>query len=97
VQLEGLARGQIAAGQPTHLVIDGKTLTHVLGDTNLEAALAVLGSLCTSVVVCRASPSQKARIVAVMREYELRLVTDKHRTYLGRWFAGQNRSLGVRC
>eukprot|EP00191_Tetraselmis_sp_GSL018_P012504 CAMPEP_0177598192 /NCGR_PEP_ID=MMETSP0419_2-20121207/12185_1 /TAXON_ID=582737 /ORGANISM="Tetraselmis sp., Strain GSL018" /LENGTH=1412 /DNA_ID=CAMNT_0019090555 /DNA_START=264 /DNA_END=4502 /DNA_ORIENTATION=- len=51
------------------LVIDGPTLSHILG-TELEPKLAKLGSLCASVVVCRASPSQKASIVRMMKSYE---------------------------
>lgn len=80
----------------SNLVIDGKTLTHILGHAPSEAGLAALASRCTAVVVCRASPSQKARIVAVMREHESRLAKDQHRTPIGRWIAGQTRSLGVR-
>ncbi len=53
------------------LVIDGKTLEHVLG-TPLEPLLAQLGSQCGSVVICRASPSQKAAIVRMMAEFEVR-------------------------
>lgn len=34
--------------------------------------LAELSSRCSSVVVCRSSPSQKAAIVRMMMEYELR-------------------------
>ena len=54
------------------LVIDGQTLTHILG-TNLEPLLAELGSYCSGVVVCRASPSQKACIVKLMRDHEFKL------------------------
>ena len=52
------------------LVIDGKTLEHVLG-TPQEPLLAQLGSQCGSVVICRASPSQKAAIVRMMAEFEV--------------------------
>ena len=52
------------------LVIDGKTLEHVLG-TNLEQSLALLGSHCEAVVICRASPSQKAAIVKMMTKFEV--------------------------
>ena len=52
------------------LVIDGKTLEHVLR-TPTEPLLAQLGSLCGSVVICRASPSQKAAIVKMMAEFEV--------------------------
>ena len=52
------------------LVIDGGTLTHILGDAEAEWALASLGARCGSVVICRASPSQKAGIVNMMRKHE---------------------------
>ena len=51
-------------------MIDGKTLEHVLR-TPTEPLLAQLGSLCGSVVICRASPSQKAAIVKMMAEFEV--------------------------
>lgn len=51
-------------------MIDGKTLEHVLR-TPLEPLLAQLGSQCGSVVICRASPSQKAAIVKMMAEFEV--------------------------
>ena len=56
------------------LVIDGKTLEHVLG-TNLEQSLALLGSHCEAVVICRASPSQKAAIVKMMTKFEVSSVS----------------------
>jgi hypothetical protein len=96
MQLTNRARGQRLTLEPTQLVIDGKTLTHILKDQELEKQLATLGALCTAVCVCRASPSQKARIVAMMREFEIAKVTDPCHTSLGRWFAKQHRNLGVR-
>ncbi|KAL3132559.1 hypothetical protein ABBQ32_009098 [Trebouxia sp. C0010 RCD-2024] len=57
-------------GRVGELVIDGKTLEHVLR-TPTEPLLAQLGSLCGSVVICRASPSQKAAIVRMMTEFEM--------------------------
>lgn len=60
-------------GPKTHeLVVDGHTLSHILG-TNLEPLLAELGTYCRSVCVCRASPSQKACIVKLMKEHEMKL------------------------
>jgi magnesium-transporting ATPase (P-type) len=97
MQLTQEAETLLGTHEPTQLVIDGKTLTQILKDDDAEASLAKLGSLCTAVVVCRASPSQKARIVAMMREYEIRIVTDPHRTRIGRWLARHNRNLGVRA
>ena len=70
-----------ALGSPVHpgeLVIDGGTLSHVLG-TPSEALLASCGARCGSVVICRSSPAQKAAIVRVMTDYEMlqvRLVLD---------------------
>ena len=55
-------------------MIDGKTLEHVLGSP-LEPMLAQLGAQCGSVVICRASPSQKAAIVRMMAEYEVSSIT----------------------
>eukprot|EP00891_Asterochloris_glomerata_P000836 jgi/Astpho2/836/Aster-00685 len=65
------------------LVIDGKTLEHVLG-TDLERGLALLGSHCEAVVICRASPSQKAAIV------DKAVGSSKG---LSRWLKHQNRRL----
>lgn len=76
--------------------MDGRTLTHLLGDPPSEEALADLGSKCSAVVVCRASPLQKANIVTMMRDYEMRLVAGKHSTPFGRWFARRRRKLQVR-
>ena len=95
-QLTTEARARRDAGEPVELVVDGKTLTHVLGDRAQEAALAQLGSTCTAVVVCRASPSQKANIVSMMREFEVQLVAGRHHTFLSRWFAKRRRKLKVR-
>lgn len=52
------------------LVIDGGTLSHILG-TEMEQELAKVGAQCGSVVICRSSPSQKAAIVRMMSEYEM--------------------------
>ena len=64
---------QMTVGKVGELVIDGKTLEHVLG-TPQEPLLAQLGSQCGSVVICRASPSQKAAIVRMMAEFEVLLI-----------------------
>ena len=56
-----------SSSRPPELVIDGRTLSHVLGRPEAEAALAELAVRCSSVVVCRASPSQKAGIVRMMK------------------------------
>lgn len=78
------------------LVVDGKTLHHILGDSDAEQRLAKLASGCGAVCVCRATPSQKANIVNMMRRWEL------HIAQLGitfgplRWLARSNRNLQVR-
>ena len=50
-----------------------------------EAALAELGSHCAAVVICRASPSQKAAIVHMMDEFELRRAGGRGRGFRGWW------------
>jgi magnesium-transporting ATPase (P-type) len=52
------------------MVIDGPTLNQILG-TEVERVLAELASKCTTVVVCRASPSQKSAIVEMMKTYQI--------------------------
>ena len=51
------------------MVVDGRTLSRVLG-TPAEPLLARLADRCSGVVVCRASPSQKAAIVRMMRAFQ---------------------------
>lgn len=70
-----LADGAIL--NPLHvgeLVIDGGTLSHILG-TDMEQELAKVGAQCGSVVICRSSPSQKASVVQMMIEYEMSQVS----------------------
>lgn len=55
----------------SEMVIDGKTLSYIL-DKDTEQLLAEIGSYCSGVIICRASPSQKASIVGMMRQWELR-------------------------
>lgn len=61
------------AVHPGELVIDGGTLQHILG-TEAEQLLASVGSRCGSVVICRSSPAQKAAIVHMMAEHDMRQV-----------------------
>lgn len=56
-------------GARAEMVIDGRTLGRVLGSPG-EEALAELASLCGGVVVCRASPAQKAAIVRMMARHK---------------------------
>ncbi|CAG8528415.1 16324_t:CDS:2 [Acaulospora colombiana] len=49
------------------LVIDGETLKYALDDS-LRGLLLDLGKRCNSVVCCRVSPLQKAKVVALVKE-----------------------------
>ena len=49
--------------------MDGRTLSRILG-TEHEPLLAQLANACSGVVVCRASPSQKATIVRMMKRFQ---------------------------
>ena len=51
------------------MVVDGRTLSRILG-TAAEPLLAELANMCSGVVVCRASPSQKATIVRMMKRFQ---------------------------
>ncbi|EFJ44669.1 hypothetical protein VOLCADRAFT_121291 [Volvox carteri f. nagariensis] len=63
----------------TELVVDGRTLDMVLDRRPLAARLAALCASCASVVVCRASPAQKAALVQLMRDYRRRLAAARRR------------------
>ncbi len=78
-----------ANARTAEMVIDGPTLTHVLG-TPAEETLAELGAQCGAVVICRASPSQKAAIVRLMTQYELK-VAEKGSTGILRFIRRQAR------
>ena len=67
----GKGGGGGCGAPPPELVIDGRTLSQVLGSP-AEALLAELAGRCASVVVCRASPSQKAGIVRMMQARRVR-------------------------
>ena len=60
------------ASLPPELVVDGRTLAHLLARPAAEAGLADLAARCAAVVVCRASPSQKAAVVTMMKRRRLR-------------------------
>lgn len=62
---------------------------------SLEAQLAYLGSLCSGVVVCRSSPSQKAAIVRIMREFELRKLEEGPGGPLLQFFRRKNGAIKV--
>jgi magnesium-transporting ATPase (P-type) len=57
---------------PLELVVDGRTLGHILGRPLPEAALAALAGRAASVVGWRASPSQKAAGVGRLKRDRLR-------------------------
>ena len=56
-------------GKGAEMVIDGGTLAGILGEGPDEMLLASMLVRCSGVVVCRASPSQKAGIVGMMKRY----------------------------
>ena len=56
-------------GHAPEMVVDGRTLSRILG-TASEPLLAELANMCSGVVVCRASPSQKATIVRMMKRFQ---------------------------
>ena len=64
--------GGTLAAPPLELVIDGRTLASILGHPLAEADLATAAGRASAVVVCRASPSQKAAVVAMMQRDRLR-------------------------
>ena len=51
------------------MVIDGQTMARILGDAGDEMLLASLIVRCRGVIVCRASPAQKAAILNLMKRY----------------------------
>lgn len=60
---------QAGAFATPEMVVDGRTLSRILG-TDAEPLLAELANQCSGVVVCRASPSQKAAIVRMMKAFQ---------------------------
>ncbi|KDD73748.1 hypothetical protein H632_c1873p0, partial [Helicosporidium sp. ATCC 50920] len=78
--------------QAEEMVVDGPTLAHVLGDARLSRKLAVLASHCRGVVIARSSPSQKAGVVALMKEYEMDVAAGESRG-LVRWYKRYRRRL----
>jgi len=52
------------------LVIDGHTLHSVFGDEELELRFLDVATVCKAVIVCRASPLQKALVVKLIRYNE---------------------------
>ncbi|GFR47246.1 hypothetical protein Agub_g8931 [Astrephomene gubernaculifera] len=69
------------------LVVDSRTLDMILDRPSLVRQLAALCAGCASVVVCRASPAQKAALVRMMREHRRR-TAEARRRRRWRWLAG---------
>ncbi len=65
----GLYTWLVLQGHTPEMVVDGPTLKRILG-TASEPLLAELANMCSGVVVCRASPSQKATIVRMMKRFQ---------------------------
>jgi magnesium-transporting ATPase (P-type) len=57
------------------IVVDGSTLTDIESDLTLLTLFISLGVKANSVIVCRASPSQKAKMVSKVRELDKTKVT----------------------
>lgn len=55
-------------GRKMSLVIDGITLNHVLSDDVLATLFIKLGWRANSVIICRASPKQKADIISIAKK-----------------------------
>ena len=65
-QLE-TAGEQVADGRSVALIIDGDALQQALEDENARQLFVRVADRCRALVVCRASPLQKAQVVGVMR------------------------------
>ena len=49
------------------IIMDGPSLTNVLGDKEAEKLLLKIATMCKAVIACRVSPSQKALIVKLVK------------------------------
>jgi magnesium-transporting ATPase (P-type) len=54
---------------PRGLVIEGAAIEIMLGDSELEEILFAVANTCDSVIACRVSPAQKAKLVQLVRRY----------------------------
>ena len=70
-------------GHSPEMVVDGRTLSRILGPDS-EALLAELANMCSGVVVCRASPSQKATIVRMMKRLQVAQLSGTVSAWLAR-------------
>ncbi|AOA62983.1 Aminophospholipid translocase (flippase) [Komagataella phaffii CBS 7435] len=68
---------EIKEGNVAHcvVVVDGATFTDIENDLTLMTLFIELGVKADSVICCRASPSQKATMVSVIRKYNMKKVT----------------------
>lgn len=78
--------------QGGELTIDGPTLTFVLESKELRLKIAQIVARCRGVVVSRSSPSQKAAVVQLMKEYEMDKAAGKSRG-ISRWYRRYKRRL----
>ena len=78
--------------QGGELTIDGPTLTHVLESKELKTKLACIVARCSGVVVSRSSPSQKASVVHMVKEYEMMKAAGKSRGIV-KWYRRYKRRL----
>jgi phospholipid-translocating ATPase len=51
------------------IVIDGPTLSVILGDKEMEQMFFKIGLTASSVICCRVSPKQKAEVVGLSKRY----------------------------
>lgn len=90
------AKARVEKNETAELVVDGPSLVHILGkklgDTKLEHELAELASICGAVIVCRSSPSQKAAIVRVMDDFEMRKAEGTGPWFV-RWLRKQDKKI----
>ena len=64
---EGVDLSQLES-QHMALIIDGPSLTHILGNKEQERNLLQIACICKAVIACRVSPSQKALIVRLVKK-----------------------------
>ena len=72
--------------------IDGPTLNYVLASDALQLRMAQIVARCSGVVISRSSPSQKAAVVSMMKEYEMSKAAGKSRGII-RWYKRYKRRL----
>ena len=64
-----ITTGNVDVDGPRGLVIEGAALDLMLGDSELEEILFAVANTCDSVIACRVSPAQKAKLVQLVRRY----------------------------